>query len=251
MTESSIIFKPLQEVMGTGKIYLEDHIETDINFRLQILRNGKGIGSLFFNNPDSNINEFFLTGTVCNTSDDVTVEDCRMTGFTGSEVRFSFRSMKISRRSIKSLTSRPQGKVFLEASLLNMYQTRNLTSETEIGQLSIGVYDNIDEIERIMRVYEIPLVTSFLQIDVISNDSQTLDKIMLKGETVIENFLRVTSLYQMVWQGWVTLGLYERDTGSILFFKFSSPKLKAPNSSPLGQSRYDANQFINSERIQE
>lgn len=64
----------------------------------------------------------------------------------------------------------------------------------------------MEQSENIMRMYDTPLVTSFLQISMLPDGNESISDISVKGIQTTEAFLKITSLYQMVWHEWATFG---------------------------------------------
>lgn len=124
-----------------------------------------------------------------------------MTSVTEIGGKLTFQSLEIFP---KSLDTKPQKELYLHASVLNMYQTRNVSVETSIGQLLVRHYEGIEQSENIMRMYDTPLVTSFLQICITPNGSETIGDISSKGEETIEEFYQN---HQSISNGLARLGV--------------------------------------------
>lgn len=129
MSEAVIITTALEEIKGSGIISVGQDVNVDVDFVLQILKNGKGIGTISLKTIRQDIfnhikqNYFSLNGRVSVSGDKLIAVDCRMTSVTEIGGKLTFQSLEIFP---KSLDTKPQKELYLHASVLNMYQTRNV-----------------------------------------------------------------------------------------------------------------------------
>lgn len=101
-----------------------------------------------------------------------------------------------------------------------------------------------------MRTYDLPLITSCIDLAATPKNSfRTVRDIINDATDVVRDFLKVTSLSQLVWHEWAFVDVYERientEQHKLIFRKLSDPKVKSPVSAPITHDGY-SNEFINS-----
>jgi hypothetical protein len=116
--------------------------------------------------------------------------------------------------------------------LLNLYKTHFIKPiSSSIGDIYISHYKDYKEIEQIMRLYRIPLMTSRASI-IINPSNKLLEQILNELKSVILDLLKITSLSQTVWHEYISIMIFEQidesNKGKCIFTNYKSPKGKIP-----------------------
>lgn len=99
MSDAAIITTALEEIKGSGEISVGENVNVDVDFIRQILKNGKGVGTVSLKTIRQDTfnhlrqSRFSLSGRVRVTKDKLIAGDCRITRITETEGRFTFHSI--------------------------------------------------------------------------------------------------------------------------------------------------------------
>lgn len=246
------------ELNGIGTVRFDSSEDiTNAKFDLFLHYNGKITGNLEFDNPNDSLfgylrkmEEFNLEGEIASSNKKIVAERCVLTSLTDSssqpKSRFKTHNVLISAESIKR---KPTGDFLIEFGLLNVYETFRVIVETKVGTIYLSHYQGIEEFNQLMLLYHIPLITSVAKLQIKADGSKTLEEILDNITTVIEDFLKITSLSQSVWHEWVFISVIERvgnsDQDSLVFQRFRRPKSKVPVLRQLTNDSYSS-EFIKS-----
>lgn len=264
------LIAPIFSFSGSCRITFDDGFSLKANFHVEMLKNSKIVGDLSFLSYHSNLlqhqkqlGHFTLRGRNSKDDRDITAQQCRLTNLVEETiptrwlVSGDFTAEKLILSS-KLLKTKPKRDLFIHFGLLNVYPTLRVSVETRLGILLLRHYkykidgnkDNEGNIvsEELMNPYRLSFISSFVQLSIQANGSQTLQQIVDAAKDIVQDFLKVTSLSQLTWHDWAFLAVYEKQDNSNsnppTFLLFDPPIAKISSLcriAPLGYT----NDFIN------
>ena len=247
-----VLAKPFFETKGVGNAIFDDGNTMSVNFKIEVFSNGTITGNLKFQSPDPKIWQLFegisfftLKGKSDPNKEDIIATRCLITSISDfSEGKFSAFKVIVNPQILKT---KPTTKLLFKFSLINVRQTFRVVVDTEIGELWLAHHPDINELEQIMKLHRMSLVTSTAEISTQVDGSKSLDAIVDKTTEIVQNFLKITSLAQTSWHDWAWLQVYEKTDASDeyqrIFLTFSSPKRKPPISRGITNLAHSAHFF--------
>jgi hypothetical protein len=222
-TIKEVLENPITDFTGQGEIVFDDNISLNVRFEIIILRNGKTIGKLFFMTFDysiyekhNNIANFRLKG-ISEKNEEIIAEECILTMLNDNN-RFNYPNIKDKSNEVVTVTQEVnatfscykffvnpkvleidnKSELIIKFDLINVHHLNGgIYLDTTFGELIIKNYQDIKDIEAIMRLNKLPLITSLLQIDINKNYQKKLKNIKDEIITLIQNLLKITSLSQI------------------------------------------------------
>ena len=248
-TISEVISNPLFNFKGKGKIKFKNGQEFESDYSIQMLWNGQIVGELDIHSDDfksirefqGEIPYFTLIGVVSSDNNrPIRAEDCYLTGSSSSSGvsgswlngRFQCREVILDPDNIKK---KPQNEMIIQFGVVNMEQTFSVIVDTIMGKIWVRHCEGIDNLVKLMRLYDMSLITSYPEIHFKPDDTQDLEAIMERAIELMRDFLKITSLSQTCWHEWVCVHAYEKATLEAneyehLFLRLRAPKTKSPRT---------------------
>lgn len=136
------------------------------------------------------------------------------------------------------------GEILIKAYLMNVHSTFRVFVDTSIGELHLRHFGGINELQDVIRAHNISLVTSIAEIRPEGIDGLKISEIRDKAKSIINDFLKITSLAQTVWHSMVSFEIYQKkkdeDEFKRLFLEVLSPKTKSPRMIGLTNQAYSS-----------
>jgi hypothetical protein len=233
---------------GKAKCSFEGGLSEDVDFSIQLLTNGRIIGELKFITFHYNeiwgyheeLRKFTLEGIVKNSNTALVAKDCYLTTLSVKQTfeeqtifesgKGKFSCSKVIFRP-EDESSLPKNEILVDFGVLNVYETDKIIVNTSIGELEFGQKHDLKDLTNLMRLFRIPLITSYVRLT-IQPSGLRLEDIISKSVNVVENFLKITSLSQTVWHEWAFFIVYEKKDNSEeyrqIYRQLRSPKAKIP-----------------------
>lgn len=253
------VFKPLLEESGEGKVIWKDGSENDVEFSIKFNQNGHTQGNLEYLNISDSGNlikyldeghPFVFIGKDSH-DEEFTAEHCFTTRQTQSWGESFSASAEIAINKLKypdkPISEKSQG-LSLRFWIVNMSKTFRVFIDTELGQLSIRHFKDMDRLESLMKNYQMPLLTSVIHLEIPKEKVTTVSETIKKAKTLVENFLKITRLSQTSWHSMVAIDAFDRngdDKMPRVYFEILSAKTKVPHSLGLTNMAH-ASYFLNS-----
>jgi hypothetical protein len=128
-----------------------------------------------------------------------------LTEFTNSSVHESatFAAFKLNTKYRNSDTVEIC-KLIIEFGIMNVYKVPYGTpANTQLGVLQLFNYDDIKERQDLTSVYHMPLITSNITLTIDRNtEINSSDKLVDEAIKIVDDFLKITSLFQTTWHEW-------------------------------------------------
>jgi hypothetical protein len=247
-----ILTRQFLSFTGKGKVSFNDGVDRDVDFSINLTHNGRIQGNLEFSSVDLVImsyqlqaKKFSFTGVDDDNKKTILAEDCMLTSYEGRNCRFSTHRINWDPYEIRRTT---QKELSIRFSLVNVYETLRVHVQTRLGAIKLHQYENYKELEKLMRNYKIPLITSVASLYIKDTNNKKIEDILKEAIETIRDFLKVTSLAQTCWHDWTLLEVYEQiedtDQGRIVYREMRSPKLKPPHYRQLTMPVHSC-EFIN------
>jgi hypothetical protein len=232
-----------------------------VKFDLFLLYNGKITGQLKFDRPytslfsfQKELREFALDGEIMSSGKKLRLiaERCCMGSYNNSESgSYSCQESRFSADNVlfpaASMDTKPTAEFYIEFGLVNVYETFRVIVDTNIGTIYLQHSESIKELNRIMLTYHIPLITSVAKLVIKPDGTKTFQEILYNATSIIEDFLKITSLSQSVWHEWAFIRIIERignsDQGNLVFQRLRQSKSKVPAMRQLTNDSYSG-EFI-------
>lgn len=240
-TIEEIISKPFLEVNGTGKIIFDDELQTDGSFIITLYANGTVQGFLELQSVDTAVYKkvhnspvFFSIKGITSADIPILVEKCSLLGV---ETIFNTASLKINFRPTTVISNpnmeetKPSKGLSIRFTLLNMFETLGVSVDTSMGTLTLSNFENSKELENLMDLYKLSLITAVGDLDVKPNGSNTLKELVENASEIMRDFLRITSLAQSVLHSYVMISVYEKISetkASLIYYKLLWVKKNPP-----------------------
>ncbi len=247
-----ILTRQFLSCKGKGKVSFNDGVDRKVDFSINLTHNGRIQGSLEFPSDDPILisyqlqtKKFNFTGVDDDYKKTILAEDCMLVSYEGRTCRFSTHRIKWDPCEIRRTTTK---ELSIRFSLVNVYETLGVYVQTNLGVIKIHQYESYKEMEKLMRNYNIPLITSVASLYIKDTKNKKIEDILKEAIETIRDFLKVTSLAQTCWHDWTLLEVYEQieatEQGKVVYREMRSPKLKPPHYRQLTMPVHSC-EFIN------
>jgi hypothetical protein len=245
-------------------VFNDDGLSADVNFIIKTLQNGKTVGYLDFitfhlliANKFSQTKKFSLHGKWNDNNASIIATGCYLIFLSSpqqiinSKITISGAKGEFKTDDViffpEALDNKPEKKLLIRFGIINIHKTRRVDVDTKLGKLVLANHHGIDERVSTMRSYNIPLITSAIDISPSRINFNTVRDVVNESIDIVQDFLKVTSLSELSWHDWAFVDVYEKieDTqdGKLIFRKLSNPKIKSPKSYSLTPIVY-SNEFM-------
>ncbi len=237
------ILKPIFETLGEGKIICEDGFENNVKFWIKLNQNGITTGELEFINIKNpklleylRRSEHFKIRGINKEGENVAAKECFITGIhekwnkvISVKAKISIGKLEFPYREI----SRDSKGIQIKFYVTNMFSTFRVILDTEIGELRINHFRDIEKLESMMKEYNTPLITSVISLHIPKDKVTTTQETITMAREFIANFLKLTSLAQTSWHSVVAVSAYEikcNEQMPRIFFEIIHTKIKQPGN---------------------
>ena len=242
-TLGDIISKPYFTLQGNGKVIFKNGEKYDASFELRMLNNGKMDGDLDFISPKPELllithqDEVFTINAIIDEQNFI-AKKCHITYSTQNtgedfsiKLGFSPMSVVINEEYLESKNNKD---LLVNFGLINVHQTYRVSVDTGLGKLTLSHYQGISDMEKLIKLHKISLITSQAQFSIPSSTRKTLKEIRDNSNDILINFLKITSIAQTTWHARSTLVIFEKKKDSDeyrrVYLELFSPKTKSPLS---------------------
>lgn len=242
MDANTIFSKPFLEFKGCGTILFDDGIQSSGNFVIQLLASGESIVELEFDKSNPNVSIPISKGTNFTIKGKTTDNfDVTLTSFyiISHDEKFPDWELKIKFKPKKVIldnqfeNTKPTKELMIRSYLINVQQTFRIEVDTELGKLQLVHFERIEENEKLMRLYHLPLITSALEFTFGTDGTKSVDEIVNKALEIIRNFDLVLKFAQGTWINRVSLLIYEKEDGSenyrLKYLRLFPASIEPPN----------------------
>jgi hypothetical protein len=258
-TIAEVISNPFFNFKGKGKMKFRNRKEFEADYSIQMLWNGQIVVELDIHSDDfKNIPEFqgeityFMLTRVVSSDNNrpIRAEDCNLTGrrlssgVSDSSVKARFQCRKVT-LDPDNIKNRPRNEMIIQFGVVNMEQTFRVIVDTKMGEIWLKHHENIDNLVKLMRLHDMPLITSFPEIQFRPDGTQDLEAIVERAIEFVQDFLKITSLSQTCWHEWMFVHAYEKATPEAdkyehMFLRLRAPKTKLPSTRGLTKRVHSA-----------
>jgi hypothetical protein len=196
-------------------VFNDDGLSANVNFIIKTLQNGKSIGNLDFVTFDLLIDNYFrdmkkfsLHGKWNDNNGNIMAYECCPTSLSSpmaianSKMTISMAKGEFQTDNVvffpEALDKKPERELRIQFGVINVHRIKRVQVDTKLGNLVLANYRGIDERIITMRSYNIPLITSAIDIFLNQNSFQTVRHVVDESIDVVQDFLKVTSLSELL-----------------------------------------------------